>query len=129
MSKQIYSPEDTAELRATIGGRCRARRIAMGMTQKQAAQAIGITTEFYARNERGNCLPSIETITGMATAFDVSVDHLLGIDKPSVPMAPASYESSRDIEFVTNRAREDPELTRVLIAILKMCANQERRAS
>ena len=74
MSVQIYSEDDTADLRANLGAQCRARRHALGFTQGQAAGKIGISTEFYARLERGHALPSIHTLAKIADALEVSVD-------------------------------------------------------
>ena len=41
MSGTIFSEEDTAELRATMGAKMRARRLELGLTQAKVAMMIG----------------------------------------------------------------------------------------
>jgi len=61
-----------------IGKAARERRIALGMTQEDAAEKIGVTVEFYSRIERGKANPSLSNFMRMAIAFRVGLDHLAG---------------------------------------------------
>ena len=94
----------------------------MRLTQEQAATLIAISAEFYARMERGHALPSVVTLHKMASAFDVSVDFLLGIDdvkpQPSPPSQPTKL--SRQIANIVDKCRDDPELRRLVIAVAKL---------
>ena len=50
------------------------------LTQKQVADAIGIQTNAYQAYEYGKVKPSIEVLTRIAEAFNVSADYLLGLN-------------------------------------------------
>ena len=80
MSKKIHDAEEMVRLRATIGARLRLARKAMGMTQKQVAKLMAISSESYLRVERSQALPTVPTIRRMARVLNVTVDHLLGHD-------------------------------------------------
>lgn len=121
MSKQIYTPEDTDKLRATIGARAKLSRRALKLTQAKAARRIGISAEFYARVERGHALPSVPTLKSMADTFNVSVDYLIGMSDTTPPMKLASYNDRRQVMRIVNRARHDPDLIRVLVSFIKLC--------
>lgn len=51
-----------------------------GMTQKEVAKKIGCTVQTYARYERGDREPDIDTLKRLADYFYVSVDYLIGHD-------------------------------------------------
>lgn len=54
-------------------------RIEKGVTQKQVAQAIGITKSAYANYEQGNREPSNQILKSLCQYFNVSADYLLGL--------------------------------------------------
>ena len=128
MSKKVQVDPHTAALRATLGPRLRAARKAMGMTQEDAAELIGISSEFFARMERGNALPSVETLKKLSEKLHVTVDHLLGTDEVHLSIAEESkLLASRDpkqLTYIVDRARGDTALTRVLLALLRLCATR-----
>lgn len=133
MSKQPHADPDTAALRATVGPRLKLARKALGLTQEDAAELIGISSEFYARMERGNALPSVETLRKLANALRVSVDYLLGADGPvpiidTVPRISNVTKNSRQVKFILDRVRDNPPLYRIVLALLKLCAKRERAA-
>lgn len=66
------------ELAKKIGEAARRARKALGITQEDAADRIGISLEFYSRIERGGTLPSVPTLLRMANALAASADELLG---------------------------------------------------
>lgn len=121
MSKQIYTPEITAELRATMGRRIKATRKAKNLTQAQVARGIGISAEFYAPVERGTALPSVETLRKVADFLEVSVDHLFGWGEATSPMSPATYNDSRQIQYLAKHAQNDIELARSMQRLVTLC--------
>ena len=126
MSKQVHEQEEIFRLRGVIGPRLRQARKAMSITQEQAAKLIDISAEFYARVERGHALPSVPTIHKMADALYVTVDHLLGIDvlQPPLPRPPSSIKprkESRQITRIVDQCRDNPELRRLVVALIKLC--------
>lgn len=56
-------------------------RTARGYVQEEVAERAGVSSEFYARIERGHALPSVRTFCRLIAILDVSADHLLGLDK------------------------------------------------
>lgn len=122
MSTSSHPDETTAKLRSTIGPRLRSARKALGLTQEDAAEMIGISCEFYARMERSNALPSVSTLKRMALALRVTVDYLFGVEssqRASNSLLPARVRDPKQLKAVIDKARDDPELTRFLIALLK----------
>lgn len=133
MSKKIHSDQAIAELKSLIGPRMRAARKVLGITQEDAAETIGISAEFYARMERGHALPSVGTLAKMAAALQVTVDHLFGAESNSAQGSPlaalAIPKDSRQLLRIVEMARRDPELRKVLTALLKRCAQTNRNKS
>lgn len=54
-------------------------RVAAGLTQQQAAEALNLSTRSYQRYEavNGQCDPPLGTLIAMADLFNVSIDWLL----------------------------------------------------
>jgi transcriptional regulator with XRE-family HTH domain len=67
-------------LQENIGAGMRAARKAAGLTQEAAAARIGISVEFYARVERGNGLPSVDTLGKIVEQLDASAHGLLDVE-------------------------------------------------
>jgi len=53
-------------------------RKAKGMTQNEVAKVIGYSSLSYARYEKGERKPDINTLCKLADYFEVSVDYLIG---------------------------------------------------
>lgn len=53
-------------------------RTQKGLTQQAVADGIQCSPTVYARYERGEREPSIETLLKLSTFFDVTIDYLLG---------------------------------------------------
>ena len=53
-------------------------RMAKGMTQSEVAKVIGYSSLSYARYEKGEREPDINTLCKLADYFEVSVDYLIG---------------------------------------------------
>ena len=124
MVEKAHSDEDAVRLRTIIGPRLKEARLAAKLTQVGAAKAIGITAEFFARMERGHALPSVPTINSIAQALNVTVDYLIGHDTPLPPRKPSkkTKRQSRQITDIVDTCRDDPELRRIVMAVLKLCA-------
>ena len=60
-----------------LGTRLRGMRKAGHRTQDEVSSAIGLTTEAYARIERGLSLPSFPTLMRLCTALETRPDVLL----------------------------------------------------
>lgn len=51
-----------------------------GVTQKDVAKAIGVTTSAYANYEQGIREPSIDILKNLCKYYNVSADYLIGIE-------------------------------------------------
>ncbi len=61
-----------------LGDRLRAGRSAKGLTQAKLAEAVGVSNNYISMLERGQKLPTIDTLIKLAKAADTSVSELLG---------------------------------------------------
>ena len=62
-----------------IGARLRRAREALRMTQKEAAEIIGVHPSTLNKYESGNSEPDFETLAKLAKFYGVSSDYLLDI--------------------------------------------------
>ena len=76
------SAAEREALSEELGPKVRRARRAKGLTQEQTSEELGVSTEFYARVERGKALPSVPTFDRMIDVLDVEADILLGIFGP-----------------------------------------------
>lgn len=63
-----------------FAGNLRRFRRERGLTQKELAQKLGLSTSTIGGYESGQRKPDIKTLVRIAELFDMSVDRLLGID-------------------------------------------------
>ena len=61
----------------TLGGRIKAQRIRMGMTQEELAQKIFVTSKAVSKWETGKGFPDVGLLESLGKALDVSVIELL----------------------------------------------------
>jgi transcriptional regulator with XRE-family HTH domain len=99
------------DLGKTIGEAARSARAALDLTQADAAERIGISTEFYARIERGGAMPSVPTLAKMAEELEIAVDTLLGRG-PGPQPHPSKTLGARLAH--KNSKQDSPELRRLL---------------
>lgn len=109
-------------LATTIGERTRSARKKLGLTQADAAEKIGISTEFYARIERGGTMPSVPTLVEIATALETSADELLGLSRGEVRAGvhrePRARPESVEMRRLFRRLRGAPPGTLRLMALV-----------
>ncbi len=64
----------------TIGLTIRQLRQEQDITQEQLAEALGITSRAVSQWECDRTTPDISQLPALANFFDVTTDHLLGVD-------------------------------------------------
>ena len=64
-----------------LGGNIRKMRNAIGITQVELADRLGVTKQCVSNWENGNICPSVEMVIKLAQLFCVSTDVLLGFDE------------------------------------------------
>jgi len=83
-----YFKEQTAKvvdvMSKFLGAKFRTLRESKNWTQAEAAEAIGISTTYYAHLERGEAWPSLQTIEGVKAAYNIDNEAFCG---PSTSVA------------------------------------------
>ena len=88
---------NTAELQ--FGERVKQYRKAMGMTQQELADRLGVSNKSVSRWESG-AYPDVPTLGPLARALDVTVDELLGGPKPLRRLERADWQNLLSFGFV-----------------------------
>lgn len=65
-----------------IGAKIKNARIQSGLTQEQAAEALGVSRQTISNWENKKTYPDIVSVVKMSDLYHVSLDHLLKGDKP-----------------------------------------------
>ena len=73
----VKKQRDEIELAVAIGRKIAERRKALGWTQSQMAEKLGVGYEAVSRLERGAILPTISKMIQVANAFECPIDELL----------------------------------------------------
>lgn len=60
-----------------LGNRIREERLANKMTQANLAEKSGISTNFLGQIERGEKIPSLETMVKISSSLNVTIDSLI----------------------------------------------------
>ena len=68
------------ELQERVGARLKESRKAANLTQKQAAEALGILQPAYARYESGAIQLDYAKLVALCRLYGVSADYLLGLE-------------------------------------------------
>ncbi len=64
-----------------MGKRIRALRKKAGITQRELAEAVGVSREFITVLEAGYRIPTVTTLCGIAEKLNVTIDYLIYGDK------------------------------------------------
>ena len=67
-------------MKLTIGEKLKTLRQAKGLTQEQAAEALGVSPQAVSRWENDAAYPDITLLPGLAIFYDTTADALLGMD-------------------------------------------------
>lgn len=88
----------------SLGQRLKNERLNKGMTQTEAAKALGISNVVLNRYEKNERLPDIETIRKLAGFYNVSCDYLLGSTEERRP----ANKIKEDCETIAAHRLDDP---------------------
>lgn len=91
-----------------IGTKIKTRRIALGMTQKDLAQAIKISNQLVSKWETGESVPSLEYIDSLCSALQVDVTYFLkdGEAEPDGGETEEPQAEERRFECVSDKPRK-----------------------
>lgn len=120
------------DLAKRIGQNTRAARQAQGLTQADAAERVGVSSEFYGRLERGTSMPSVPTLVRLAEGLATTPDVLLGFAAaPAAAKKATPPRGGRDRVLDRRLRRASPaalQLVRLLLGELEKGEGRRRRA-
>ena len=98
-----------------IGSKIRNSRTAAGITQEQAAEALGVSRQTVSNWENGKTYPDIVSVLKMSDLYHVSLDYLLKGEEPM-----KSYTENDYVEFLeesTNTVKSRDRLSKRLLIL------------
>lgn len=104
----------------SLGENLRARRIALGLTQKQLGNLIGITQRSVSRYEQNTIVPEENKLQKLADIFGCNVWDLTGINQTGMNLVrKGSNKEQNDSEWSTLKAlRKNRNLTQEQLSIM-----------
>jgi transcriptional regulator with XRE-family HTH domain len=111
--QSVFPSEVLGSLEIRLARNIATRRKALGLTQAQLAEKLGVETETLSRFERGKHLPSLATLERLAGLLQVTVSELLA-EQPKLADDDALVISS----WIAQLDEEDKLFART---ILKQC--------
>lgn len=111
--QSVFPSEAVDSLEIRLARNIATRRKALGLTQAQLAEKLGVETETLSRFERGKHLPSLATLERLAGLLQVTVSELLA-EQPKLADDDALVISS----WIAQLDEEDKLFART---ILKQC--------
>lgn len=101
--------------------RLKEARQAIGATQEQIAEHLGVTRVAYTNIENGKRDPDTDTLIALAKRFGVSADFLLGIEKA----AQQELDGQVD-EFIRRASQLTPENQRKALSYMEFLFEREQ---
>ena len=100
-------------------GNLKSLRETAAVSQKQLADAIGVSQQSINKYENHNIEPDIETLIRIADFFDTSVDYLVGYTKIRRKIEQAtSYELNEEEAKIMDGFRKLPKKQKACIATI-----------
>ena len=91
----------------TIGQRIARLRKEKGMTQAELAEKLNVTAQAVSKWENDQASPDIEMLLALSKIFDITVDDLLGVEKPKV--SKGAKPNKKDLEKLVLRIVVDSD--------------------
>jgi len=107
-----------------VGARLRERRLLLGMSQQQLADALGITFQQVQKYENGTNRISASRLWDISCRLDVPIEWFFGIEGGPPPRPGADGEKEvatrETLELVRNYfAITNPEIRRAIVALAR----------
>ena len=101
-------------LKKLIGVKISEYRKIQDMTQAKLAEKTGLSNDFISRVERGERIPSVETLDNITNALDVSLGEFFDFGETQ-RNAKISVESERIRTYLKNKDEKDIRLAYTVI--------------
>lgn len=103
MSKRRVAVDD--KLIAEIAKRCVALRKKRGLSLDEAGERAGFTKSHMWEFEQGRAVnPTIRMLLGLARAYGVSLEHIVGISTGEPPLHPEALRIAADVDKLIRSA-------------------------
>lgn len=103
--------------RRALGNRLKNERVALGLTQEQAAEYIGVSTSYVGMVERGERTVTLERLVLFAKCLHVTVDYLL-FDESEI----SENRKTQQLLRLWNRASENEK--NMILSLMKTVLSQ-----
>lgn len=104
MSRRRLDVDD--KLIAEIAARCVALRESRGLSLQEAGERAGFTKSHMWQFEQGRAVnPTIRMLLGLARAYGVSLEHIVGISTGEPPLHPDALRIAADIDRLLRDAQ------------------------
>ena len=104
MSKRRLDVDD--KLIAQIATRCVKLREKRGLTLQEAGDRAGFTKSHMWDFEQGRSVnPTIRMLLGLARAYGVSLEHIVGISTGEPPLHPEALRIAADVDRIIRNAQ------------------------
>lgn len=113
------------EMKKQLGAVIRQFRVRRGLSQGQLSQAVGISASQISNIERGDALPSLETLFRISRALETDLVEIFRFDSKRFS-ANSVAADSRVIKFFNALPPEDRQLA---IDVLRLMRSRSRRRS
>lgn len=77
----------------TLGQRIQANRTALNLSQEALGERLGVTRQAVSRWEADGAVPDTDKLIALSKLFGVSLNHLLQVEGPVQPEAPAQTQA------------------------------------
>lgn len=95
-------------------------RESKGLNKAQAAKLINVSAMAYGRYESGERVPSFQTVSYIAKAFETSTDYLYGLtDSPLPDSITISYNTDAGLFELVKACQNNGETAKRLLAYYK----------
>ena len=110
MPRRQTDKSESDRIANILSQRLRAFRTARAWTQEMAAERVGLSTEAYARLERGHSLPSYPTLARICDKMETTPDVLLGYTREDLESRLGSDDDSEHDQLVRRIASKLSDL-------------------
>lgn len=117
-----------------LGQNIRKLRERDGKTQREIADALGVTSKTVSFYELGQRIPPVDVLLKLAAIFDVSTDNLLGVvpilghPAPDTPMGAAIQQVAREEELLAAfRSLPAEQQTSAVAVVQALAANASKK--
>lgn len=118
MSRQL-------QLRHLVGQRIAKKRKEAQMTQTQVAELVNLSTEGYARYERGDSTPDVLFLNELATIFKCSMTDLLV--ETSVGLSAQAQHIANLLDGISSSDRD--EIVKIVESICALSHKKQKKIS